>query len=79
MNFQINVERTVDGKATKIEAMCQVPYWSSPVVAINFLNNRGRWSVGTSIALPADVVSAKMIHECQAEAFQTLEEIKAEG
>jgi len=79
MTYQIDIQRNVNGEATKIEARCQVPAWSTPVVVINFLKLGSRWTVGTSTAFPSDVESAMMMHACQAEAFQTLEEIKAEA
>lgn len=59
----------------KIEGFQNVTGYKGEMSVITFLKNRGRWTVGSSMCLPSDMIAALQIQECVAAAFTALKEV----
>lgn len=62
-------------KDRRIEGFCEVKGFRGEMSVILFMKNLDEWTVGCSMCLPSDIVAARQVQECVAEAFNELSKL----
>ena len=56
----------------KIEGFTCVNGFRGEMSVITFLKNGDKWTTGSSMCLPADILAARQVHECVTAVFEAL-------